>query len=312
MDPNQTYMAHILFKNKIFTYEGQIFEDFFVTIMKARYENFHGVKTQGKLGDMKNDGYNFDDGKFFQVYGPLDIENSIQNAINKLDEDVNGMINLWKGISEIYFVLNDKYKSANVSVHQKLGNLRDKVKNIEALNNITIKLWTASDLERVFFEIPELKMIPIISAAFLSSESIEDVDFAILNTVVEYIANLESKPFEEKYYAPDFEEKIQFNGLSSEISSRLHLHYLDRPDVQQYFDNTNNLIEDRIKEKLVNLYHQAKKQADNSDLIYAYILDNATPNGANKFYSYCVESLIAFYFESCDIFEEPVKGGVEK
>lgn len=312
MDPNQKYMAHILFQNKIHSYEGQSFEDFFVKVMKARYDNFHGVKTQGSLGDMKNDGYNFEDGKFFQVYSPLEIEKSIQKAITKIDEDVTGMINLWNGISEIYFVMNDKYKNANVGIHQKLATLREKIHLIDSLNSITIRLWTANDLERLFFEIPEDKMIPIISAAFLSSESLEDVDYAVLNRVVEFISKLESKPLDEKYFAPDFDEKIEFNGLSEEISSRLHLHYLDRTDIQHYFDNTNNLIEDKIKEKMVNLYYQAKEQCDNANLIYAFIIDNATPKGTTKFYSYCVESLIAFYFETCDIFEEPRKGGVDK
>ena len=122
MDRDEKYLIRIMFQNKIYSSDAQEFENLFTKIMQYRYNDFRAVKPQGSLGDMKNDGYLIDDGAFYQVYGPEDISKSIDTAINKLEVDSEGLINKWNkaNINKFNYVVNDKYKGANVSVHQKL------------------------------------------------------------------------------------------------------------------------------------------------------------------------------------------------
>lgn len=53
----EIYFVRTVFKNRILMYKGQIFEDFFVSIMTKANADFQPVKAHGSIGDKKNDGY---------------------------------------------------------------------------------------------------------------------------------------------------------------------------------------------------------------------------------------------------------------
>lgn len=312
MDHIQKYFANLEFRNRIYSSDGQKFEDFFVELMDKTYPFFHAVKPQGSFGDMKNDGYSNEDGGFFQVYGPEDIEKSIDDAINKIKTDSTGLVKAWSNIKTITYVVNDKYKGAKVMVHQKLQDLRDEIVTLSSELNVKVILWTAKDLEHIFNELSDLSKSSIINPAFLYAEYTAEIDYKSLSEVVHYIIHLETDPSKEKFFAPKFNEKIKFNHLSPEISSRLTSFYLDNSELSIYFDNIGGYIAESLREKFNGVYNEAKSiiadEATKNDQIYFFIRKAVCPPNPKTGYLNSVESLMAYYFETCDIFEENEEG----
>lgn len=311
MDRDEKYLIRIMFQNKIYSSDAQEFENLFTKIMQYRYNDFRAVKPQGSLGDMKNDGYLIDDGAFYQVYGPEDISKSIDTAINKLEVDSEGLINKWNkaNINKFNYVVNDKYKGANVSVHQKLFKLDTILQKIANNNNIGTGLIVAKDLENMLFELDEDSIIAIVGLP-PRTNAIYDVDYEALNEVVNHILNLPAKDYTDDLYVPDFDEKIKFNGLSRIIARRLDSAAINYGDVEVYFENQGDFLRDDIKNRFKQLYNESKNKISNeeenfADRRYMYILEKSMPRENKNSIQQAVECLLAFYFESCDIFEAP-------
>lgn len=126
MTREQKFMAHLIFRNKISESDGSAFEALFTRIMTCANPSFQQVKPQGRIGDKKNDGFDQLSGTYYQVYAPEKLEIKEQNAINKLNEDFNGLYAYWKSICPIkkfIYVINDKYKGAFPSLHKELANI---------------------------------------------------------------------------------------------------------------------------------------------------------------------------------------------
>lgn len=314
MDRDEKYLIRIMFQNKIYSSDAQEFENLFTKIMGYRYHDFRAVKPQGPLGDMKNDGYTLDTGVFYQVYGPEDIAKSIQTSINKLEEDSEGLINKWSNevkINKFNYVVNDKYKGANVTVHQKLLKLDNILEKIATDNQIKTGLIVAKDLENILFELNEDSIIAIVGLP-PRTNAIYDVDYDALNEVVTHILNLPAKNYTDELYVPDFDEKIKFNGLSKIIARRLDSAAINYGDVEVYFENQGDFLREDIKNRFKQLYDEAKnkinKEEENfADRRYMYILEKSMPKDDKNSIQQAVECLLAFYFESCDIFEAPEK-----
>lgn len=319
MDRDDKYLARIMFQNKIYSSDGQKFEDLFTKIMGYRYKDFRAVKPQGRLGDMKNDGYILANGQFFQVYGPEDISHSIDNAITKLKEDFNGLINKWSDeikIKEFNYVVNDKYKGAYVEVHKKILKLQDIIDSIGNSKKIKTGLIVARNLENILFELNEDDIVAIVGL-IPRTHKIYNVDYSCLNDIIQHILNLPSKNYiDDNLYVPDFKNKIRFNNLSKIIERRLDAAAINYGDIETYFMYQGDFLRDEIKNKFIDLYKESKlviKEGEEnySDRRYMYILEKSMPENSNNSVQQATECLIAFYFESCDIFEQPILEGVE-
>jgi hypothetical protein len=312
MDSAQKYFAHLEIQNKILTSDGQVFEDLFTKIMGYKHPSFHGVKPQGRFGDMKNDGYIISSGNYYQVYGPEDLSDKIQESIVKIKADAAGLISHWSGINEITYVVNDKYKGANVSVHQSMLELVNEVKKLGSALNVTISLWTARHIEDTFFELTDDQMVRIIGPSFNSVKQYNDVDYATLSEVIQFISKIPFQHTNSGLNAPKYEDKIKFNHLSEPIVQRLNVFYLNNQELKNYFDRIGGYIADTLRDRFASLYEEAKKLSvddkSNNDHMYIYIRQKACPENAEKAFVESVESLMAYYFETCDIFEEPKEG----
>lgn len=312
MDRDEKYLIRIMFQNKIYSSDAQEFENLFTKIMGYRYNNFRAVKPQGPLGDMKNDGYILNTGTFYQVYGPEDIAKSIEKSITKLNEDSEGLIDKWSNDSNINsfnYVVNDKYKGANVTVHKKLLELDRILNKIAADNKIKTGLIVAKDLENLLFELDEDSIIAIVGLP-PRTNAIYDVDYDALNEVVNHILNLPAKNYTDELYVPDFDEKIKFNGLSKIVARRLDSAAINYGDVEVYFENQGDFLRDDIKNRFKKLYDESKNKISEeeknfADRRYMYILEKSMPKDHKNSIQQAVECLLAFYFESCDIFEAP-------
>lgn len=315
MNREEKYIIRILFKNRIYESDAQAFENLFTKIMRYRYKDFYPVKPQGSFGDMKSDGYIVSSGVFYQVYGPEDIEKSIDNAIKKVKDDFTGLIINWNNkieIKEFTYVVNDKYKGAMVKVHEKLFKLKSVLEDLEKEKGIIINLMVAKNLEDLMFELEEDEIIDIIGGLPPSKIDMIDIDFHAVNEVIEHVSNIPSLIYRDELYVPEFDEKIKINGLSNIIKNRLQHSAFNFGDIDNFFNYQSEFLREDIKNKFKSIYEQSKieissEEEECADRRYMYILEKSMPQNRTISTQCAVECLMAYYFESCDIFESPHK-----
>lgn len=302
------YVAKILFQNRVLQYKGQSFEDFFVSIMTKSNPEFQAVKAYGNMGDQKNDGFVRSTGTYYQVFAPEEItkDKTIKDAVKKLETDFKGLYEKWNDsckLQKFYFVVNDKYEGLPAMLIQKVLEL-----DADPLySDVEIGTFTAKDLERVFEKLDETEMQDIVG--FIPDVSSEIVEYEALNEVVSYLLNTELPENDDgKLIVPDFAEKISFNNLSQEIEIKLMTGSYQEGILKTYFNENPGVKEilqgkfHAMYEKACELIPDAKENA--SDCRFYYILENSAPKKTIAIYT-CIGVLMAYYFTTCDIFEEP-------
>lgn len=297
-----------MFKNRIYQYEGQQFEDFFVEIMQKADPRFQPVKAYGNIGDRKNDGFIKEEGAYYQVFSPEKIakDKTIYEAVKKLEEDFKKLFQYWNEIlpiKEYYFVINDKYRGVPEPILTKVIELEKD----EKYHGIKIRVFSANDLYVKFNLLDDDIKRDIVG--FIPNEILSMLEYEALHETVTYLMNIEVPiSGSESLVVPDFENKIEFNHLSKVVNDELKMGSYQEGALQNYF-NENPGVREILQEKFHALYEQAKKEIletdDNyADCRYYYILEKACLKKTIPIKT-SVVILMAYYFSSCDIFEEP-------
>ena len=304
----EQYMATIIFRNKILTYKGQQFEDFFVSLMSNANTNFTPVKAYGCLGDCKNDGFDKHTGIYYQVFAPEDLnkKGTIYDGLKKIKKDFEGLYKKWNTICPIkkyFFVVNDRYEGVPQPFHDMVIELGKQ----SIYSHIDIEILGASALEKIFNSLDRFTKQNIVG--FIPEYSMPMVEYDALNETVKFLLNINSEiNYSERLIVPDFYNKISFNGLSESIRNRLTVGSYQEGVLTEYFNNTPG-IKDVLQKKFHLLYEEAKENIRETDENFAdcrffYILDKACVKNTIAIQT-SVFVLMSYYFSSCDIFEEP-------
>jgi len=302
LNTQEKTLARHLFQNKILKADGQAFEDIFTAIMNYKEAGFQSVKPWGNIGDRKNDGYIKTNGIFYQVYAPEDIRKSYTDIVNKLKTDFDGLKSQWNPVNEFYFVVNDKYKGVNADSEQAIQEIKEK----HNLNDAGF--LTAKDMENILFALDD-DQIFLIAGNIPDPAAIKQLDYSILNEVIGYIMKLRlDKGDMAKVILPNLDEKIKFNNLSELIACLLNNGYFQLHFLNEYLSNNSDFLADSLRDKMNEIYTQEKNEKNGDDLFWA-IVDCASPK-AEQMYQTSVIVIMSKYFETCDIFEEPLREGI--
>ena len=309
MKSQEKALARILFHNKVLSADGQAYEALFTAIICKKYPDFVQVKPQGSIGDKKNDGYSKANGVFFQVYAPEDAKESEGKAVEKIKTDFQGLKTYWNSfcaVKEFYFVLNDKFKGTFPTIEKDLADIK-KQHNLNECG-----CFLAKHLEDALFVLADDEIIAIVG--FIPNpENITKLDYSIVNEVLAHImAHRRHLEPAQLLTAPDFEEKIQFNGLGHAVGSLLKTSSFHAGLVEDYFSMNSEFARQEVRNTLNEIYTD-KKQIDfgavqapmtKSDLVFFEILKASTPNSSEQTQNAALV-LMSYFFESCDIFEDP-------
>lgn len=299
-----------LFKIKIYELNGQSFEDFFCNIMKANDDSFQKVKAYGNRGDYSCDGLNLNTDDYYLCYSPEDInkKSTQTNAKEKITNDLNGIVSKWPGIKNIHYVVNDSFRGLSAPILQI-------IKDLKSTLSVSIDVFSMNRLMDIFINLSKEKIQGIVGYCpnFEPKEAaVETLDFRIISEIVKYIdENTADMIFDDNLIAPDFDEKIEFNKLSETIARKLKESHVYVTRVEQFFDEFTNYNKDTLRNKLIFIYKKACETILNDHDGYAderfyYLFDKICYKKESKtVVENCIVILVTF-FESCDIFEEPV------
>lgn len=304
--PNEKYIARIMFQNKIYSADGQMYENLFTSVMQRMNPNFEQVKPYGNIGDWKNDGFDKTSGTYYQVYAPEDIAraNTPDNATKKLNEDFDGVYKHWNTVCPINsfnYVINDKYKNLPPQIHNAVLELGKKHPEIE------FRLFKTKDLEDCFMSLSDDDMVSVVG--FVVNPNAQ-LDYSALSSVITHLMNIQGEELDYNHLVvPDFEEKIKFNKLSPQISSFLTSASYQVGSLERYFKNNSEYTKADIQQKISSAYITVAESIDSTDENYAdkvfmKLLDSIYPNGCAAVRN-AVLILMAYFFETCDIFKRP-------
>lgn len=298
MNVQEKSLARKLFQLKIFKSDGQAFEDLFTEVMNYSERDFQSIKPWGNIGDRKNDGYIKTKGIYYQVYAPEDIQKSYLDAVKKLRIDFEGLLRQWSPVNEFYFVINDKYKGVNADCEIAIQEIK-KTYNLRRTG-----ILTAKDIENTLFELDDDQILNV-TGLIPDPASIKSLDYSVLNEVISHIMNMPMKNDSGyKITLPDWDEKIKFNNISENVAYLLNNGYLQVYSLEEYLSNNSDFLADSLRDKLNEIYCQEKELKNGDDLFWAMV-ECLCPK-TQRMYQITAITIMSKYFETCDIFEEPV------
>lgn len=299
MNVQEKTLARQLFQIKILRADGQRFEDIFSAIMNYAETDFQQIKPWGNIGDRKNDGYIKNKGIFYQVYAPEDIRKSYPNVVSKLKKDFDGLKAQWSPVNEFYFVVNDKYKGVNADCEKII----QEMKTSHNLNNAGFLI--AKHLENILFELED-DQIYLITGHIPDPANIKQLDYSILNEVIGHIMQLPLNDCDKpNNILPNWDKKIKFNVLSEFVSQLLVNGCFQSYSLEEYLKNNSDFLADSLRDRMSKVYLQEKENKNGDDLFWG-IVDSVSPK-AEYMYQTSAIVIMSKYFETCDIFEEPVQ-----
>jgi hypothetical protein len=302
-------LARVLFKQKVLSSNGQAYEDLFVDVMRMDSPDFAPVKPQGNVGDRKNDGYNRKTGCYYQVFAPENPKAKQQDAVNKLKRDFAGLIIFWNKatpVLEFHFALNDKYQGAFPTTEVALAEIKKKHKLKDCGS------FLAHHLEDRLMRLSDDQIQAVVG--FVPDPSkIQMLDYSILSEVIKHVMLYKGAIGSTQLFeAPDFDEKIKFNGLSQRIGALLNSAAYQVGILDDYFTLNSEFTKQSLRNVLNEMYQSALARrfevsgASKNDLVFFDILDSVAPAQTQGVRNAALV-VMAYFFESCDIFEDPTQ-----
>ncbi len=309
-----------MFKARLSTLAGMAFQNFFTEIMQYANPNFVPVKPQGNQGDWKNDGHDPKVGRYYQVYSPEQFDESL--AVKKLEEDFAGLKAKWgdnsiypNGVQEFYFAINDHFRVTPGGYPTTIAIL-EKLRQEHGLKECG--LFLSKNLEDVLLGLEEDQIISVVGYP-PNPADISVLPFKLVNEIITYIVeSVQVRSLNQLLINPDFDDKITFNRLVV-TGSWLRDANFRCGSLEDYFRANSNFTRQEVRNRLTGLYEESKALgfADDSggqtsaDQQLFHILNEITPPTPNKDKRLAKELqdaalvVMAYFFESCDIFEEP-------
>lgn len=286
----------VRFENHFLRAKGIEFQSFFEKLMGYAYRgDFMACRPWGNRGDRKNDGFLKSERRLFQVYAPDEMTE--RDAIKKINEDFEGAKTHWGE----YF---DKW----VFVHNAADGLPPHVQQLlldfeKASNGITLETWGLPELQCVFHKVSLADRVNWLGAA-PTEETKANLGFADLRPILESISQRSAPTNTAVRDVPM--GKIEANALSESVATLIKSGMVKAPLVGDFFDKWHD-------ESLGECIAEAFRGE------YRRLRDNFTPNvifaelqswvgGGQRGtpeHEMAVLAIIAYYFDSCDIFEEP-------
>ena len=291
-DANYEYKFEIEFLRA----KGDAFQTFFERLMGLAYKaDFMACRPWGNQGDRKNDGFLKSERRLFQVYAPNEMAAAKANA--KITEDFEGAKEHWGK----HF---DKWAFVHNATDGLPPHVQKRLLDFEAANpGIQLQPWGLEELRLIFRTLTVEDKTSWFGLAITDATKIS-LGFGALQVVLERIAALPAPPMTDVKDVPT--GKIEANALSEAVAQLLKEGMIKSPLVADFLSQWHDeMLGERLAEAFKAEYRRLRGN-HGPNQIFAELQTWAGGNhrGAPE-HELAVLTVIAYYFERCDIFEEP-------
>ncbi len=258
--------------------------------------DFMACRPWGTIGDRKNDGFLKSERRLFQVYAPNEMK-PVKKAIDKITEDFEGAKKHW-----------DEHFDKWVFVHNAYDGLPSDVIDLlldfgKANPGIVLVPWCLEELRQIFRRLSEEDRISWFGLA-PTEETKAKLGFKELQVVFESLVSKAAPPSSTVHPVP--QDKIEANALSESVStlikSGMSKSQLVSDFLETWYDET-------LGERLAVAFRKEYEKRRGTmlpDLIFSELQTwaGSSQRGTPE-HEMAVLTVLAYYFERCDIFEEP-------
>ncbi|AUI62996.1 ABC-three component system protein [Amycolatopsis sp. BJA-103] len=279
-------------------HKATAFQDHFNDVMEAVHgTDFIRVRPAGNVGDRKCDGYLQSTDTVFQVYAPTLVK--LASWLTKIDKDFAGAETQWATMRSWIFVHN-QHDGLPADVTQAL--LKLKTDNPA----LVIDHWSPSRLLDLTTDLDEDRLVRVFGHP-PRERDLRDLDRSDIAEAVVGLA------LESASWTPNVADlpvvdprKLDYNELSEFPRRLITAGIAQARMVEGYFDNNPDpTLRDRAGMLMKVEWLNLQRQAVIGDEAFHALYDRVAANAQGSREATASLALLAFLFESCDIFDNP-------
>jgi hypothetical protein len=262
---------------------------------RAYKSDYMPCRPWGNEGDLKNDGFLKSEKRLFQVYAPNEMTKI--KAINKIDEDFNGAKQYWGKFFNKWSFVHNAPDGLPPHIQQKILDLEKNTPGIK------IDLWGYVELLDVFRLLKREDLESWLGYAPDNTTKAK-IDFKDIQIVLETIAHKKPKPGVKPKKVPP--KKIEANQLSESIADLIKAGMSKAMVVDDFFKKWHDpTFGEKIAAAFREKYEQLRDEFTPNEIFHELQIWVGGSEIGTAEHQMAVLIVIAYYFESCDIFEEP-------
>jgi hypothetical protein len=297
LDELTTAYYEILFRLRFRDSKGDVFQDFFSTIMEMRYPgDFVRVRPWGKLGDHKNDGYLPSKRQLFQCYSPREM--GIAKCKKKVNDDFIGALPYWKDYFDTWFFTHNDIDGLAADILKLLLELSTAHAPVSAAQ------WGYADLRQEFKELSDVDIASLLGPA-PGRKDVLDLRLEDVKRLLEHIALQPEPQVADVRLVPA--DKLEYNQLSQAVGTLLKAGMTRSELVKKYLRGiADQTSYDRTAAAFRLRYKELKEEGRAPDDVFVGLQRFIAGDGvASPSHQAATLAILAFFFEACEIFERP-------
>ncbi len=310
MTAEQRYWWRVALELKLRKCHGDAFQDFFCSVMlKVHGDDFVRVRAFGKLGDKGCDGYLQSNGQVFQCYGALDggSNGKVAYLSKKTGEDYATAAKAIAAIMKEWHMVHNFVDGLPIEAVEKLEEIR------EADKDRKFGFVSMEGFEVRIFALDVAKIEDLLGPAATARDAHNLQPTELRDLVAAVAAAAEEVKSNADPIGPVPVEKLAFNKLPGHWHALIEGEWRNAHHVAKYLNRHHDpLIGEKIAQMFRNRYQYLKAQNLQPGAIMSALYEMVTGIGSvTPARQVAAQALLAFLFESCDIFEDqPSKVGL--
>ncbi len=299
MELQQAYYEQ-RFENAFLRSKGNEFQLFFERLMGLAFKaDFMACRPWGNRGDRKNDGFLKSERRLFQVYAPNEMTES--QAIKKIREDFEGAREFWGKHFDYWVFVHNSTEGLPPHVQKLMLDFENQ--------NVGVKLepWCLEEFKVVFRRL-SLDDIASWFGPPLSVEVQARLGFQDLQVVLEALAvPRTSNRSSPKVIPPG---KIEANDLSEAVTTLILAGLKKAPLVFDFLESWHDVtLGERLAVAFRERYNELRGTMHPNRVFSELQRWVGGDERGSPGHELAVITVLAYYFERCDIFEEPRSNG---
>lgn len=311
MNSADDFWYRALFKLRVRGAFGDAFQLLVSDLWSYTDPDFQPISPWGSWGDGGNDGWIPQKGHYLQLYGPRATSPSDpMGALRKALGDFEKLPAKWRDVRQFTFVMNDHFAGIPAPIASGLQTL-ERERKVGAA-----RAMGAGRLEAMFMDLAEDQRQLIVGG--VPQTKISFFDSTAVGELLSGLADRSSgaPTLIHDANAPDFGEKVNFNGLSESIGLYLKIYSYQAHIVDEFLVPRDQGLKQAIAIEIQKLYQRSKVEVPDSienapSVRYVWLTEQLIPQLARKHphtfkaYREAAQIVLAKYFESCDVYEPP-------
>jgi len=302
MTSEQRYWWKIALELKLRKCSGNAFQEFFSDVMAAAHgSDFVRVRPYGSLGDKGCDGYLQSSGSVFACYGAVNGDGGkVDYLIGKMAEDYGKALVALPTIMTGWQMVHNLVDGLPTAAILKLDELKSADKAQRQFNFMGLE-----GFEQRIFSLEPYKIEALLGMVATAHDA-QNFQAAELRDLVSAVMRAaDATPINVADIRPVPPDKLAFNGLPGHWRSMIAGGWQNAHFVQEYLDrHPDPMTGETIAQAFRVRYEYLKSQRLEPGAIMSFLYEDITGMGAvPPARQVAAQALLAYLFESCDIFE---------